>query len=164
MARQITNDRHCHVLPGISLPRTQMGFNKLNLGVNGPRVGAQYKHNTVSLVSNTRAIFNIYVYYCMGVVAILQGRINFSSLILRLLSCKFATQILHLHDYVRCWNNISMSSVLCAVPPIKIGGRKLTVLHHSPVGTGLLCLFFHLLCYAAVLKFLTYYAQYYAQE
>ena len=88
-----------------------------NLGVNGPRVGAQYKHNTVSLVSNTRAIFNI---YCMGehVVAILQRRINFSSLILRLLSCKFATQILHLHDYVRCWNNMSMSSVLCAVNPL----------------------------------------------
>ena len=32
------------------------------------------------------------------------------------------------------------------------------------VGTGLLCLFFHLLCYAAVLKNLTHYAQYYAQE
>ena len=30
------------------------------------------------------------------------------------------------------------------------------------LGTSLLCLFFHLLCYAAVLKFLTYYAQYYA--
>ena len=30
------------------------------------------------------------------------------------------------------------------------------------LGTGLLCLFFYLLCYAAVLKFLTYYAQYYA--
>ena len=30
------------------------------------------------------------------------------------------------------------------------------------VGTSLLCLFFHLLCYAAVLKILTYYAQYYA--
>ena len=30
------------------------------------------------------------------------------------------------------------------------------------IGTGLLCLFFYLLCYAAVLKFLTYYAQYYA--
>ena len=30
------------------------------------------------------------------------------------------------------------------------------------VGTGLLCLFFHLLCYAAVLKTLTYYAQFYA--
>ena len=29
------------------------------------------------------------------------------------------------------------------------------------LGTGLLCLFFYLLCYAAVLKFLTYYAQYY---
>ena len=86
-----------------------------NLGVNSPRVGAQCKHNTVSLVSNTRAIFNI---YCMGVVAILQGRINFSSLILRVFSCKFATQILHLHGYVRCWNNMSMSSVLCAVNPL----------------------------------------------
>ena len=32
------------------------------------------------------------------------------------------------------------------------------------VGTGLLCLFFHLLCYAAVLKNFTYYAQNYAQE
>ena len=32
------------------------------------------------------------------------------------------------------------------------------------LGTGLLCLFFYLLCYAAVLKILTYYAQYYAQE
>ena len=30
------------------------------------------------------------------------------------------------------------------------------------LGTSLLCLFFHLLCYAAVLKILTYYAQYYA--
>ena len=30
------------------------------------------------------------------------------------------------------------------------------------IGTGLLCLFFYLLCYAAVLKNLTYYAQYYA--
>ena len=30
--------------------------------------------------------------------------------------------------------------------------------------TGLLCLFFHLLCYAAVLKILTYYSQCYAQE
>ena len=30
------------------------------------------------------------------------------------------------------------------------------------LGTGVLCLFFNLLCYAAVLKFLTYYAQYYA--
>ena len=30
------------------------------------------------------------------------------------------------------------------------------------IGTGLLCLFFYLLCYAAVLKILTYYAQYYA--
>ena len=29
------------------------------------------------------------------------------------------------------------------------------------VGTSLLCLFFYLLCYAAVLKILTYYAQYY---
>ena len=86
-----------------------------NLGVNGPRVGARYKHNTVSLVSNTRAIFNI---YCMGVIAILQGRINFSSLTLRLLSCKFTTKILHLHDYVHCWNNMSMSSVLCAVNPL----------------------------------------------
>ena len=27
-------------------------------------------------------------------------RINFNSLILRLLSCKFAMQIFHLHDYV----------------------------------------------------------------
>ena len=34
----------------------------------------------------------------------------------------------------------------------------------SELGTGLLCLFFHLLCYAAVLKILTYYAQYYTQE
>ena len=33
---------------------------------------------------------------------------------------------------------------------------------HLRLGTGLLCLFFHLLCYAAVLKNLTYYAQYYA--
>ena len=32
------------------------------------------------------------------------------------------------------------------------------------LGTGLLCLFFHLLCYAAVLKNFTYYAQNYAQE
>ena len=32
------------------------------------------------------------------------------------------------------------------------------------LGTGLLCLFFHLLCYAAVLKILSYYVQYYAQE
>ena len=32
----------------------------------------------------------------------------------------------------------------------------------SPLGTSLLCLFFHLLCYAAVLKILTYYVQYYA--
>ena len=32
----------------------------------------------------------------------------------------------------------------------------------SKLWTGLLCLFFHLLCYAAVLKILTYYAQYYA--
>ena len=32
------------------------------------------------------------------------------------------------------------------------------------LGTGLLCLFFHLLCYAAVLKSFTYYAQNYAQE
>ena len=30
------------------------------------------------------------------------------------------------------------------------------------LGIGLLCLFFYLLCYAAVLKILTYYAQYYA--
>ena len=89
-----------------------------NLGVNSPRVGAQCKHNTVSLVSNTRAIFNIKLCSCMGVIAILQGRINFSNLILRVLSCKFATQILHLHDYVRCWNNMSMSSVLCAVNPL----------------------------------------------
>ena len=35
---------------------------------------------------------------------------------------------------------------------------------NSCVGTGLLCLFFHLLCYAAVLKNFTYYAQNYAQE
>ena len=34
----------------------------------------------------------------------------------------------------------------------------------SWIGTGLLCLFFYTLCYAAVLKILTYYAQYYAQE
>ena len=32
------------------------------------------------------------------------------------------------------------------------------------LGTGLLCLFFHLLCYAAVLKNFTHYAQNYAQE
>ena len=32
------------------------------------------------------------------------------------------------------------------------------------VGTGLLCLLFYPLCYAAVLKDLTYYAQNYAQE
>ena len=32
------------------------------------------------------------------------------------------------------------------------------------VGTGLLCLFFNLLCYAAVLIKFTYYAQNYAQE
>ena len=36
------------------------------------------------------------------------------------------------------------------------------VLNASLLGTGLLCLFFYLLCYAAVLKFFTYYAQYYA--
>ena len=36
------------------------------------------------------------------------------------------------------------------------------ILMELMVGTGLLCLFFHLLCYAAVLKNLTYYAQYYA--
>ena len=29
------------------------------------------------------------------------------------------------------------------------------------VGTSLLCLFFHLLCYALMLKIFTYYAQYY---
>ena len=34
--------------------------------------------------------------------------------------------------------------------------------HYLGIGTGLLYLFFYLLCYAAVLKFLTYYAQYYA--
>ena len=32
------------------------------------------------------------------------------------------------------------------------------------LGTGLLCLFFYLLCYAAVLIKFTYYAQNYAQE
>ena len=31
------------------------------------------------------------------------------------------------------------------------------------VGTNLLCFYFHLLCYAAVLINFTYYAQYYAQ-
>ena len=32
------------------------------------------------------------------------------------------------------------------------------------IGTGLLCLLFYLLCYAAVLIKFTYYAQNYAQE
>ena len=34
----------------------------------------------------------------------------------------------------------------------------------SKVGTSLLCFYFHLLCYAAVLLKFTYYTQYYAQE
>ena len=36
-----------------------------------------------------------------------------------------------------------------------------TLPYAPQLGTSLLCLFFHLLCYAAVLKILTYYAQYY---
>ena len=39
---------------------------------------------------------------------------------------------------------------------------NLMLLMIRQVGTGLLCLFFYLLCYAAVLTFLIYCAQYYA--
>ena len=38
----------------------------------------------------------------------------------------------------------------------------MATIYVTPLGTSLLCLFFHLLCYALVLKFFTYYAQYYA--
>ena len=37
-------------------------------------------------------------------------------------------------------------------------------IHVCPLGTGLLCLNFYLLCYAAVLIEFTYYARNYAQE
>ena len=36
--------------------------------------------------------------------------------------------------------------------------------YEQRLGTGLLCLFFHLLCYTAVLKTFAYYAQNYPQE
>ena len=44
-----------------------------------------------------------------------------------------------------------------SIPTINYGFELL-------VGTGLLCLFFYLLCYAALLIKFTYYAQNYAQE
>ena len=57
-------------------------------------------------------------------------------------------------------SNTSASEVLEPVinPNCSCGMRTNT----SPLGTSLLCLYFYLLCYAAVLINFTYYAQYYA--
>ena len=51
---------------------------------------------------------------------------------------------------------------LCSDLPLCVYGAVDPSL--SGIGTGILCLFFYLLCYAAVLKKLTYYAQNYARE
>ena len=56
---------------------------------------------------------------------------------------------------------LTLSNILLPQESMNITGA-MSMMISLLLGTSLLCLFFHLLCYAAVLKILTYYAQYYA--
>ena len=71
------------------------------------------------------------------------------------------------HIFYFCWSQLHIVIIVLARLPrgsylyvlFSVMGRSRT---YWEIGTGLLCLFFYLLCYAAVFNFFTYYAQYYA--